>query len=249
MSREFCWKCVLAKSMCYCADIRSADMGSAALPYSFIILTHPIEYRRRIATGRMAHLCLPSSKMFVAESYTHHKELNALINDPKKKCLLLHPQSPSIVLNDLDVAQKRAIFAEPDREALIIVVDGTWATARKTLRLSPNLTALPRICFRPGQASNFRVRKQPRPEYVSTIEAIHETAEQLTDLHPQLALQRPHDRLLEVFDAFVERQLNYVSESRTSARPSRYRVAARMKEAALGIEATERAIRGPMTET
>ena len=62
---------------------------------------------------------------------------------------------------------------------LILVVDGTWNTARKMLRLSRNLHSVPRICFTPVRPSRFRVRKQPHPNCYSTIEAIHQTLELL----------------------------------------------------------------------
>ena len=42
-----------------------------------------------------------------------------------------------------------------------------------------NLGPLPRISFDPGEPSRFRGRKQPKPECLSTIEAIHRTIDLL----------------------------------------------------------------------
>ncbi len=53
------------------------------------------------------------------------------------------------------------------------VVDGIWRLAGKILKLSKNLQSLPRVSFTPRELSNFRVKKQPRAEYLSTLESIH----------------------------------------------------------------------------
>ena len=41
-------------------------------------------------------------------------------------------------------------------------------------KANPALLALPRIMFRPGEPSRFRIKRQPAPWCLSTIEAIHE---------------------------------------------------------------------------
>jgi len=215
--REFCWQCLLAKSMCYCAEIRKVD-----LPFYFLILTHPLEFRRRIATGRMAHLSLPRSFMITAENYTDNKPVNDLLKDTKFQPYLLHPKAPSLELNTLPMEEKKNLFCRTGQIPLFVVVDGTWATARKTLRLSENLKALPRICFLPSHPSNFRVRKQPVANYVSTIEAIHQTVEQLLCIDDDLCRNRPHDALLKVFDFMNDRQASFVDKARLSNEPSRY---------------------------
>src|SRR4051812_27006509 len=49
--RTFCWDCRQPDFSCYCAWLKPFDPG-----IQFVILTHPVEYFRRIATGRMSHL-------------------------------------------------------------------------------------------------------------------------------------------------------------------------------------------------
>ena len=85
------------------------------------------------------------------------------------------------------------------------------------MHLSKNLKNLPQICFTPERLSTFRVRKQPAPECVSTIEAIHQCIELLGTEN------REHDKLLEVFDQLVEQQLVFVerANSRHSKRNRR----------------------------
>jgi DTW domain-containing protein YfiP len=103
----------------------------------------------------------------------------------------------------------------------LFVIDGTWATARKTMRLSQNLRSLPQICFTPPGPSNFRVRKQPRPECLSTIEAVHHSIELLGESVGFDVKSRKHDQLLTLFDQFVDRQISYVSSSARPRYPNR----------------------------
>lgn len=166
----------------------------------FVILNHPIEMKRRIATGRMSHLCLEKSWLIVGHDYTQNAQVNAIIANPAFHCVILYPGQRSVNLSPLSRSERSALFPR-DRELVVFVIDGTWATARQTAWQSQNLKALPRVCFTPPAPSNFRVRKQPRPECFSTIEAIHHTIDLLGDG------SRKHDVLLDVFNQMVERQL------------------------------------------
>ena len=166
----------------------------------FVILNHPIEMKRRIATGRMSHLCLEKSWLIVGHDYTHNPQVNAIIANPAFHCVILYPGQRSVNLSPLSRPDRRALFPR-DKELVIFVIDGTWATARQTAWQSQNLKSLPRVCFTPPAPSNFRVRKQPRPECFSTIEAIHHTIELLGDG------SRRHDVLLDVFNRMVDRQV------------------------------------------
>jgi hypothetical protein len=53
-----------------------------------------------------------------------------------------------------------------------VVVDGTWSQTRKVLRNNPALAALPRFAFTPPRPSQYEIRREPRAECVSTIEAL-----------------------------------------------------------------------------
>lgn len=72
------------------------------------------------------------------------------------------------------------------------------------MRLSRDIANLPRICFTPTTPSNFRVRRQPRRDCYSTIEAIHHTIDLF---QTPAALTRDHDRLLDLFDRMIDRQI------------------------------------------
>jgi hypothetical protein len=60
----------------------------------------------------------------------------------------------------------------PRGPVTLVVVDGTWAQAKKVVRENAELAALPRYAFTPPSPSEYRIRKEPRADCVSTIEAL-----------------------------------------------------------------------------
>lgn len=212
--RNLCTTCLQPDFGCYCQVIQPI-----ACAINFVILIHPIEAKRRIATGRMSHLCLAGSHLIKGINYTHNDELNVLIADPEYHTVILYPGQRSVNITELSNDEREAKFLT-DKKLRILVIDGTWATARKMLNQSENLKKLPRICFSPAKPSNFRVRKQPKDFCYSTIEAIHHTIDLF---HGDSVIPRQHDHLLEVFDTMVEKQLSFIKEVKLNLREATYR--------------------------
>jgi DTW domain-containing protein YfiP len=211
--RTICRTCAQPGFSCYCEFILSFDPK-----IEFIILIHPIEVRRRVATGRMSHLLLQGSRLISGHDFSNHPEINQTLQNPSKNCFILWPGTSS--LNLADPAHQN-IFQTP-KHPVVFVIDGTWATARKMLRLSQNLHPVPRISFPLTTPSNFRVRKQPKPHCLSTIEAIHQVLEFSKAPGGFSSGERNHDRLLSVFDKMVERQLAFGERSKENPELCRY---------------------------
>lgn len=210
--RHLCTKCFQRDQKCYCELVQPFDPG-----IKFVILIHPIEVKRKIASGRMTHLSLKKSELIKGENYTYNTRVNEILDDPLNQCMILYPGRNSFnITNRTDECR-----LSPDKKTVLFVIDGTWATARKTMRLSQNLRSLPQICFTPPRPSQFRVRKQPRPECLSTIEAVHHSIELLGGAVGFDVKSREHDSLLRLFDQFVDRQISYVSSSSRPRYPNR----------------------------
>ena len=215
--RNLCAKCLQPEFGCYCSLVKAFDPQ-----VKIVILMHPIEAKRRIATGRMAHLCLKNSELIVGQDYSLDQRVNALMNNPEYFPMVLYPGKSALNLNSRSTENTRAIWPE-NKKLMLFVIDGTWATARKTMHLSQNIKRLPRISFSPEKPSQFKVRKQPAAHCYSTIEAIHFVLDCLT---PSLAMDpsvRAHDHLLLVFQAMVGRQLEFIEDFRRHPRPGSYR--------------------------
>jgi DTW domain-containing protein YfiP len=215
--RNLCTTCLQPEFGCFCRHIQTFDSK-----IKFVILIHPIEAKRRIATGRMSHLCLRNSELLMGQDYTADSRVNAILGDPKNQCIILYPGAQSLNLTSASMDQKKALFCE-HKKPVVFVIDGTWATAGKMIRQSQNLIALPRIGFTPPGPSHFRVRKQPSPECYSTIEAIHQTIELLGESLGFATSAREHDKLLFVFNKMVEKQLDFIRRSDENPSPNRYR--------------------------
>lgn len=214
-TRNLCTQCLQPEFSCYCLHIRPFDPK-----IKFVVLIHPIEAKRRIATGRMSHLSMSNSEMIVGQDYTENKVVNGLLADTSFQPVVLYPGPRSLNLSEASEAEKLRLT---EKKLLVFVVDGTWATAKKTMHLSQNLKALQRVSFTPPGRSQFRVRKQPGAECFSTIEAIHHTIELLGPTAGFDTSTREHDSLLNVFNKMVERQLASLREAYDNPRETAYR--------------------------
>jgi DTW domain-containing protein len=197
--RSLCLNCRKASVTCYCHRVRAFSSEP-----EFVILIHQEEARRGIATGRMAHLCLKNSTLVRGVDFSKNETVNRILEDPNVYPVVLYPGPTAVNLSQIPAAARPRLFPSGKR-LVIFVIDGTWSTARKMRRYSQNLHSLPYLSLTPRTPSQFRVRKQPKPHCLSTLEAIHELIELLAP--PNLA--RPHDNLIEVFQYMVNQQLTY----------------------------------------
>lgn len=200
-SRRYCHTCKKPVVTCYCHRIKPFDSDP-----QFVILIHPDELKRSIATGRMAHLCLNNSYFFEGLDFSQHAQVQALINDTAYHPMLLFPDNESTNLSSLS-AEHKATLTPNGKKLLIFVLDGTWDQARSMKHRSENLRALPRICFTPPGASQFKVRKQPEAYCYSTIESIHHLIALMGKDRDGAA-----DNLIETFSYLVGQQLDYAAK-------------------------------------
>lgn len=130
---------------------------------------HPKEARKqKTGTGRLCHLALKNSRLHVGIDFTEDPVVGALIEDNEYTSALLFP-SPGAINLSQGGFQSTSGFR---KKLQIFIVDGTWPLAGKILRLSKNLRALPAVSFTPRQPSGYQFKKQPRADYLSTLESI-----------------------------------------------------------------------------
>lgn len=60
--------------------------------------------------------------------------------------------------------------AAPTRRPLFVLLDATWAEARRMFRKSPYLDALPVLGLRPEQSSRYRLRQSADAAHLCTLE-------------------------------------------------------------------------------
>jgi DTW domain-containing protein YfiP len=172
--------------VCYCDALPRLETATRV-----VILQHPRERDMPIGTARMASLCLPQAELHVGVRWADSAPLARALGDPARPAILLYPG-----------AGARDILREPPSGPVtLVVVDGTWSQAKTVVRDNPVLQALPRYAFATPEPSQYRIRREPRAEYVSTIEALMHV---LGALEGEPARFR---RLLDPLRAMVDAQL------------------------------------------
>jgi DTW domain-containing protein YfiP len=172
--------------MCYCPLLPRLETRTRVM-----ILQHRRERDMPIGTARMASLCLPQAELHVGVDWSGSEALARALGDPERPPVLLYPGPDA-----------RDILQEPPQGPVtLVVVDGTWAQARAVVRDNPILSALPRYAFSAPEPSRYRIRREPRAEYCSTIEAL---------MHVLGALEGDTDKfraLLVPFEAMIDAQI------------------------------------------
>ena len=197
-----CTRCRRPTRVCYCAAL-----PTLATRTRIVILQHPRERDMPIGTARMAQLCLPEAELHVGMRWGESAAFANAINDPARPAILLAPGPTA-----------RDILRDPPLGPVtLVVVDGTWSQAKVVVRDNPCLQDLPRYAFATPEPSQYRIRKEPRAEYVSTIEAL---------MHVLGVLEGDPSRfraLLDPLNAMVDAQLAAQESAprRTSYRPPR----------------------------
>lgn len=193
--RDVCWRCRRPRPVCYCALLPSLPTRTRV-----VLLQHPRERRVGIGTARMTHLSLPNSELHEGVIFEEEPRIMALAGDPTTAVLF-----PG---GDPDPA------AGPPVRSLI-VIDGTWWQARKMLAVNPRLAAARRIGVLPRAPGNYRIRREPRPECLATVEAV---ASALAALEGEPAR---FDEMLRAFEFMVDRQIEHQARSDGPRRRSR----------------------------
>jgi DTW domain-containing protein YfiP len=190
--RRVCLRCRRPETVCYCAVLPTLETRTRV-----VILQHPRERDVAIGTARMASLCLPQASLHVGMRWDGNAALRAALSDPGRPPILLYPGPGA----------KDILREPPDGPVTLVVVDGTWSQAKTVVRDNPVLAALPRYAFTAPEPTEYRIRREPRMEYVSTIEAL---------MHVLGALEGDADRfraLLTPFRAMVDAQLAHQAAS------------------------------------
>lgn len=154
----------------------SITVEPVANALSVLVLQHPSEAKEVFGTGRLACRGLENSKLRIglswrslAQAWKEPVEMSGwavlYLGGTKGK---LPPNTPVVHFDN----RNRILEKAPVIEGLIIL-DGTWAQAKTYWWKNPWLKKLKRVALQPESRSRYSsMRKEPRKECVSTIEAI-----------------------------------------------------------------------------
>lgn len=171
-----------------------------------MIITHGREAQKRLNTGRLSHLFLQDSLYFRGHHFSGDARIQGLLQDPNYAPCVLFPEERAWKI-DQPAHRQELFHYSADKKLLILVIDGTWITARKTVERSHDFTNIPKICFTPSAPSQFRVREQPEEICLASVEAIHQCIELLTPNNAPCKRERAHDQMLQTFSWLVDQHI------------------------------------------
>lgn len=198
--RAVCYRCEKPASTCVCARVTRVANRTRVF-----VLQHPRERAHPIGTARFAKLGLANTHIEVAwdAGAEEHEPPSWLPPD----AALLYPSAQA---SDLET------MAPNELPRNLLVIDGTWHTARSLFRDKSWLQRLPQVRLSPSAPSRYRIRREPREDFVSTLEAI---VQALQVIEPET---QGFEALLGAFDSMIDDQLEHIAR-RTEPRHDRKR--------------------------
>jgi DTW domain-containing protein YfiP len=182
---DFCARCGKSPKLCVCHAVEPL-----AHRVQVVILRHPQEQDRVLGTARILTLQLEGAILKTGLSWPNLSRIIGRPADPKKwgvlylgtaKTAAPLPPRPLTVVNKKGeaVAEQDAIMRDIEG---IILLDGNWAQAKALWWRNAWLLKCRRLVLQPPQESLYgNLRKEPRKESVSTIEAAAYTLAALDD--------------------------------------------------------------------
>ena len=161
-----CKHCMLLPYLCICSIKKTVNTQSA-----FLLLMYDDEILKPSNTGRLIADLIPDTFAYIWSRTEPNKSMLALVNDPKWQPIVVFPE---------EYAQAERVLTQPaipqaktpvsNKRPLFILLDGTWAQAKKMFRKSPYLDALPVLSFSPEKLSQYLVRKATKDNQLATAE-------------------------------------------------------------------------------
>ncbi len=172
--------------MCLCARIPRVDNRTG-----IIVLQHPRERFHPFGTARIAALGLSRFSLHVAFGSGLDRRVHHPLELPPGTGLL-YPRPDAIDLSHVPEAK---------RPQHLVVLDGTWSQAHRLYQDNSYLHDLPHYRLNPEHPSRYRIRREPKPHCMSTIESIGLA---LSKLEPGLS---GIDELIGVLDSMADTQI------------------------------------------
>ena len=142
-------------------------------------------------TGWLVADVVPDTQAFTWSRTAVDPALTALLADPRWAPVVVFPgefAAPGRVVTDL-----APDASAPGRRPLFILLDGTWAEARKAFRKSPYLDRFPVLSLDPEQLSRYKLRRSWHAHHFCTSEVAALCLALAGDLHAAQALEATLD--------------------------------------------------------
>lgn len=199
VARPICLKCIRPPSHCVCSLCKPFEAHC-----NILILQHPHERKKYYSTAKLVLGSITNSKMIRGLEFEESFLKKTLSGG---NFYLLYPGKDAVDCETFALTKNDTV----------VVLDGTWSEAGKILNRNPLLQQLPKISFNRDLRSEYKIRKQPKDKYLSTLESIGH----LLKLNSSVSKSGPnaesfenYKQLFDVFNTMVETQLGYFPRMR-----------------------------------
>jgi len=187
---ERCSYCMLREHLCICSEKPVISSNAA-----FLLVMYDDEVLKPSNTGRLIADLFEDTFAYIWSRTEPNLAMLELLDDPQWQPYVVFPAEyaqPERVAEKVEVGT--------DKRPLFIMLDGSWAEAKKMFRKSPYLNKFPILSISPDKPSRYKVREASKENQLGTAEV----AARIIDLYGE---QRNADVLDLWFDVFRENYL------------------------------------------
>lgn len=185
-----CRQCMLRTHLCVCEHRPLATSNAA-----FLLVMFDDEILKPSNTGRLIADVFEDTFAYIWSRTEPNAEMLALLDDPQWQPYVVFPA---------EYAPEREVTTvtlEAGKRPLFIMLDGSWAEAKKMFRKSPYLDRFPLLSINPDKPSRYKMREASKANQLGTAEV----AARIIDLFGE----HHNAELLDLwFDVFRE---NYIA--------------------------------------
>jgi DTW domain-containing protein YfiP len=167
-------------------------MTCLSCDYQLIILQDPKEAKHALSSAPLLARSIKLAKLIIGEVFDPKQVLG---DDWQNNSLLVYPRENSLT----------TVQAQKGGFKHLILLDGTWRKVSRLLHLNPWLSELPCIVIDSTNDSSYKIRKSPREDGLSTIEA---AVQVLNELHSE----QDFTPILSAFNKMIELQITAMGE-------------------------------------
>ena len=165
-ARAVCERCARPHRVCVCAALPPEPVATQT---RVLILQHPVEAKKTVATVPLVELCLANCTVVTGMRFEPELREIQVALDEGYRPLLLYPGPDARPLEEVAEGTARTVHQEGSeaadpRKVLLILADGTWRQAHHMLRHSPRLVAAcERVSFSDATRRDLDPHPNPSP--------------------------------------------------------------------------------------
>jgi DTW domain-containing protein len=166
-----CDSCALGEALCVCAELPRLKARTR-----IVLIVHHDELHKPSSSGRLVANVLSNSDVIVRGSPSGR---DTEVRLPEGGACVLFPSAAAELLT----------AAAP---CTLVGPEGTWGQASRVTRRVPELAKLRRVRLPQGEPPRFALRASPRPDALSTAEAVTRALTILDDAAAAAGLEAAH---------------------------------------------------------